>query len=651
MDKIIIMSLCLFTGISSFAQQSVTFNNYLEKYPNEIGVFLNDYEQVEFKFDKEGNLLANAITETNQMILQSTAFNYFNTASVYDSYFKTITNIDAYTLVPATKGTTKKNYSRIVSKPSNSRSIFYNDVIEKEISFNNLEVGASIHVKTDFLLRDITMLTRFYFQSYIPVEHAQLKIVYPKGVDIGYYIAGGNPPEWLVIDSTETGKTKTITFTGKQIPAMKSYNNMPSGSYFMPHIIPYVKGYTHPKTKAYTHVLGTTADLYKHCYAFVSNINQTIGEDIKEKALALTKDAPTDLEKAKAIYKFVQTEVKYVAYEDSLGGFVPREASLVLKRKFGDCKDMSSLLRQLCKAVDLDARYVWIGTNSLPYSVKKTPFIGAFNHMIAAVKIQDQWYFMDGTDPITPFGFIPEGLQAQEAFIEKNEKEYDIVDLPIMNANQSLSVDTTFLQINLDKNVLTGKNDKHLFGYNATSFIINMKYTNEKDKKEFFEAYNKVGSNKYKQTDFSYEIPNKNDFLDIALHSKFELPDYINTTQDAIYVNMNIRKLLAAEFIDIKDDRTIPFENDFKRTFEEYIVLDVPNGYKVDYIPQTFQIANDFLKVEIAHKIDNNKVILNKKIIIDFLVMEAKDFSKYNTIIQQLATVYKDAIVLKKINK
>ena len=46
-------------------------------------------------------------------------------------------------------------------------------------------------------------------------------------------------------------------------------------------------------------------------------------------------------EKAKAIFKWVQDNINYVAFGDGYGGFIPEGASATCDTRYGDCKAMS----------------------------------------------------------------------------------------------------------------------------------------------------------------------------------------------------------------------------------------------------------------------------------------------------------------------
>ncbi|MGQ9723013.1 MAG: transglutaminase-like domain-containing protein [Candidatus Jordarchaeum sp.] len=65
-----------------------------------------------------------------------------------------------------------------------------------------------------------------------------------------------------------------------------------------------------------------------------------------------------------------------------------------LERKSGACLDKSSLLIALCRAAKIPARYVLMTTQILP---KKKVDIQELPHVVAEIKIKDQWKILDTT--------------------------------------------------------------------------------------------------------------------------------------------------------------------------------------------------------------------------------------------------------------
>ena len=127
--------------------------------------------------------------------------------------------------------------------------------------------------------------------------------------------------------------------------------------------------------------------------------------------------------KARNIYKWVQQNIKYVAFENGMEGFIPREANLVCSRRYGDCKDMASIMTAMLQHAGVTAYFVWIGTRSLPYEYSQVPLPIADNHMISAIKLDTSFIFLDGTDSHCVFGTPPEHIQGKDALIAITEKK------------------------------------------------------------------------------------------------------------------------------------------------------------------------------------------------------------------------------------
>lgn len=121
----------------------------------------------------------------------------------------------------------------------------------------------------------------------------------------------------------------------------------------------------------------------------------------------------------------------YVAFEDKLGGFIPREAADICKRKFGDCKDMTSIQVALYRKAGIDAYFTWIGTRHKPYTYEEVPLPITDNHMICTIKLDGKWVFLDGTDPLIPFGIPPQGIQGKEALVGIDANNYKIITVPV----------------------------------------------------------------------------------------------------------------------------------------------------------------------------------------------------------------------------
>lgn len=94
--------------------------------------------------------------------------------------------------------------------------------------------------------------------------------------------------------------------------------------------------------------------------------------------------------------RFVQDEVKYMGFEDGIGGWKPTDPRVVLGRRFGDCKDKSLLLQALLKLMDIRSTPVLVEAEMgkrLP-EVLPAPY---FNHVVLRIEINGSHYWVDPT--------------------------------------------------------------------------------------------------------------------------------------------------------------------------------------------------------------------------------------------------------------
>lgn len=95
--------------------------------------------------------------------------------------------------------------------------------------------------------------------------------------------------------------------------------------------------------------------------------------------------------------RFVQDEIRYTGIEIGPGGYRPQPPAVVLKRRYGDCKEKSYLLVTLLEALGVDARPALVSTYRGQASRDMLPSAAVFNHMIVRVAHAGQVYWLDPT--------------------------------------------------------------------------------------------------------------------------------------------------------------------------------------------------------------------------------------------------------------
>jgi hypothetical protein len=102
-------------------------------------------------------------------------------------------------------------------------------------------------------------------------------------------------------------------------------------------------------------------------------------------------------QKVLAAIDFVQNQVRYKGESHGIFSHTPRPAEDVLKKRFGDCKDKSNLLRALLQHLGVTAHLVLVSTRRGKVLPRLLPSLFHFDHMIVRLEWQGQEYFIDAT--------------------------------------------------------------------------------------------------------------------------------------------------------------------------------------------------------------------------------------------------------------
>lgn len=116
-------------------------------------------------------------------------------------------------------------------------------------------------------------------------------------------------------------------------------------------------------------------------------------------AINAKASAPED--RLRLALDFVQQEIRYFGTEIGANSHQPASADVVLRQRFGDCKDKTALLVNLLAKLGIEAAPVLVSTYSRDQVKTRLPSPLAFDHAIAVVKLgAQQTLWLDATRPL-----------------------------------------------------------------------------------------------------------------------------------------------------------------------------------------------------------------------------------------------------------
>jgi hypothetical protein len=624
------------------AQEPEDFNYYQEKYNGNTAVTSFEKATLVLEINSDGELEIEEHRERRRIYLKDNAAQFAKSSISYSEHSQ-LTDIEAFSLLPKRKGKYKKEKVKNFStKAEFSSGVFHNGVKSENFFYPSLSKGA-VTVVNYTMKQDIPQLiSSFYVGEYYPIDVYQIEIHAKKGVEMDFSYIHANEQKYR--PTIEEGKKETVyRWEIRDIPGVEIEENGPDPTFYIPQIIPRVTQYTYKGTV--TPVLRDEADLYRWYHSLVKKTYKEPNETLKNIVDSLVTEEDDDLERVRKIYYWVQDNVRYVAFEEGMQGFIPDDAVKVCDKRYGDCKGLTSILYSMCRYAGVEAYFAWVGTRDRPFRYKEVPTPLVDNHMILSYRYKDQFYVVDGTSNTSPVTEPTSFIQEKEVMIGIDANEFKIIEVPVKPYGYSAHRDTVWLSLD-EKGLLKGKGVAHQSGYYASSTKSYLKLLSQQELERFLQNYLERGNNKCQLDTFFVSDLNSRE-EDLVIHYTFTLPDYANVGDGEIFLNLSLVKLYADN--QMKKDRKTPYEIRFKSMDEATVILDIPEGYEVAYLPKDQSYEHELFGTKINLVQEEEKLIQTLYHYDNFLLLKPSSFKDWNKMIKVLKNIYRESIILKKI--
>ena len=631
----LLLSFTLFTLSAQVEHEELA--RYKKKYPEMSAVNTRVIDEIVIDINKVDSIIITTKGLREQFYLDKNASRY-SERSVSSGFFYKLLDIEAKVLIPSSS--TKYKTIRIkdfVEEKAINESIFYDGNTNTKFVLNDLKEGAKSIIKETYEIKEPRLLPMRHIGSYINTEYQELQIKVNKAINLRF-----EKFNWFdtitTYSKSEKGDYVTHIWKAKDLEPIKSEPSAPTLRSYMPHIYPVIQSYTVKGVEI--PVLRDVDDLHAWYEALISKVNLEEVDEIKVLVDSLMVNKNTDAEKVQTIFEWVQKNIKYVAYEDGLGGFVPRDPSLVFTRKYGDCKDVSFLQVYMANLAGVKVYPAWVGTRDIPYSYKELASPGCDNHMIGAFERgPNDWLFLDATGTYSNYGFPSAFFQGKEILIHKGPSNYEIVTASEVESNKSRVDDKVVLKI--DELDLKGVGEVSFYGFILTNMKYRLLESDSLKTSKYLKSYLEKGSNKFF---FEMKEKNLNDAVKGTVNYGFTVKDYVKKNDDDIYVNLNLSKIFSDEKID--KDRKQSIELDYKQEMNFEFKLDI-DSYVIDYLPENSQFNSDEFSYAITYEQIGSVITYRLNVRLNHLLLKKEKFEEWNKMIKSLNRSYKEVIVLK----
>ena len=519
-----------------------------------------------------------------------------------------------------------------------SDDLFYNDARVKYMTVDFPVQGYSYNYELNKKYKDVKYFTTIYFNDEYPIVKKEIKISVPNWLELEikeFNFAGLEIKKEIKNDPKNN--STVYTYLLENVAPGTNEKLSPGPSYIYPHIMLIAKSYTKDNKK--TTLFSTTADLYKW-YKSLVNMMKENPAVLKDKVKELTEKAKTDEEKIKNIYYWVQDNIRYIAFEDGIAGFKPDESQNVFQKRYGDCKGMANLTKQMLKEAGFDARLTWIGTKRIAYDYT-IPSLSVDNHMICTLFHNGKKYFLDGTEKFNSFGEYAERIQGKDVLIEDGDK-FIIEKVPSSDA--LANTETFSAKLHIENETITGKTSNTFTGESRASFLYSYNNIKNNNKEEALQNYLTDDDKNLTIASVSTsDLSNRDKKL--SLEYDIRIANKVSRFDNDIYIDLDFKKEFGhLLFKERKND----FEFPHKENYEALLKLEIPAGYKVTKLPESLSIQKPDYTVNISYEQVGNEIIYKKKFEFKKGLIKASDFIEWNAFTEKMNKLYNEQITLTK---
>jgi hypothetical protein len=306
----------------------------------------------------------------------------------------------------------------------------------------------------------------------------------------------------------------------------------------------------------------------------LSKDNGWLSEDMK----AAANGAKTNLEKARAVYTFLQ---KNMTCTDHSRKYADKSLKNVLKDRKGNVAEINLLLIAMLRKIGLTADPVMLSTKSNGYALSLYPIMDRFNYVVCRTRIDNQDYYLDASHPRLGFGRLSWECYNGDARVI-NESAAAVSLHSDFLAERKL---TSLLLFNDGKGLIAGAMQQMPGYYESYSIREKVK---EKGMDDFFKGIKK---------DFGSEVEISNqkidslDLLDESIQLLYDVKLNMEK-EDIVYLNPMFGEGYKENPFK-SAERSYPVEMPY--TMDETYVfrMDVPDGYQIDELPKSLRANFD----------------------------------------------------------
>ncbi|GAL84830.1 hypothetical protein MYP_2058 [Sporocytophaga myxococcoides] len=627
-EKKLFFFLWLFPSALFGQQLNELVSLYQHKFKESEAVIINSESEYEF------DLVENKVTikEDKSQKLLSLRYNTFiNEVEFYDSN----SDIEEFSC-ESSLNQKSVNSDRVCGNYTNSE-YFFDDNKFCSHKLKLQEAGEIWKTHLSKVYNDSKYLTSVYFHDRYPIINKRIILKIP--LDIEVDIREFNFEKFVVKKYvTPEGRFRIVEYSISNLSAMENVRLGRSIQFIYPHLLILVKSYQSEGEKV--NILSSLNDLYGW-YRSLTRQLSVQPEVFAPLVNSILKGKMTDDERIGTIFYWVQDNIRYIAFENGLAGFKPDEAHSVFQKKYGDCKGMANLTKEMLRYAGYDARLSWIGTKRIKYDYS-IPSLAVDNHMICTVLLDGKKYFLDATEKYLPLGIVADRIQGRQILIEDGEN-YILEKIP--EGSKENEMELRQVRLSMESGMLVGSYKYILQGEKKRNFLFGYHFSSGSTKDKLVKNC-LIDENKNMRVN-NIQLSDLNQRVGVfEINTELECMAAISSFNNELYIDIDISKDFKNWIVDENRESDIDFGEMIYKVLE--VELELKDGDSVLFLPEQLKIEHEEFSVHAFYVKEPNRILYKKRIVIENGVISKDSFIQWNEAIRKLTQHYGSQIILKR---
>lgn len=520
----------------------------------------------------------------------------------------------------------------------------YSDIRSKVMRFQEVEIGSVVAFEWKQRQSPLVNQDFHFFQFRSPVLLSRYQLNLPEGWRVQSTLFNCAPVEPVVENNSYTWQIENLSGIREEplMPNVQGMSPFLAVSYF-----PQRRDLAKRSVASWKDVSRWADNLMRR-----DSRSQSL---IDAKSRELVAGLSSDIQKARAISRWVQKSIRYASIQlGPVNGYRPSPADLVLKNGYGDCKDKSHLMQSLLRAAGIESHITLVYSGD-PMRVRPDfPSPLQFNHAILAIALSStdavsvnhprlgHLIFFDPADEATPLGDLPFYLQGSYGLVIKGEAG-ELVRLPLREEKANTSRREMTVEVKAEGDILASVKET-LSGQMAA---IARRRIASMSPEEYA---------KEKGAQVARDIPGAS-ITGLSIDRDSHVADSVQVDYQlsaASFAN-RLNRLLVIRPVLLRTqqfplftrtERASPVLFDMKSVREDIVRIRLPQGFRVDEIPANAEIKSGFGEFHLTYQVSGDVITVHRRLAITSQLVAASEYAEVKNFFDKVSVASQTSVVL-----